>query len=177
MPHFELGSPDVWRMICEGSDICFIDPRASVEEVSQKISETDVLITECLHGAVVADSLRVPWIPVVSSGSILRFKWADWCMSVGLEYHPTKLSPLVFFEPDKLNKLIYCVKKLAGGRNTDWAISQLRVTISGKRRGNRLAELRSISKQANFLSREKRFQDILSEVHGKIDEFRADFDG
>ena len=66
-----------------------IDPMRSPQEVIRDISSVDVLITESLHGAVVADSLRIPWVPVTLSSSILDFKWIDWCTTVGLDYSPT----------------------------------------------------------------------------------------
>ena len=39
-----------------------------------------------MHGAIVADTLRVPWIPVRTNPKILPFKWLDWCQSVKLPY-------------------------------------------------------------------------------------------
>jgi succinoglycan biosynthesis protein ExoV len=39
-----------------------------------------------MHGAILADTLRVPWIPVITSPIINVFKWRDWTMSLGLDY-------------------------------------------------------------------------------------------
>ena len=47
-----------------------------------------------MHGAIVADALRTPWIPVVTSPRILSFKWQDWCASIGVPYQPWILLPL-----------------------------------------------------------------------------------
>src|SRR5262249_35878333 len=48
-----------------------------------------------LHGAIAADTLRVPWIPVHDSRNddTLLFKWQDWCLSVGLDHQPHFLAP------------------------------------------------------------------------------------
>ena len=43
---------------------------------------------------IVADALRVPWIPLVTSPRILSFKWQDWCQSIELTYQPQFVPPL-----------------------------------------------------------------------------------
>jgi succinoglycan biosynthesis protein ExoV len=48
-----------------------------------------------MHGAIVADALRVPWVPIVTSPRILKLKWQDWCSSVNLPYQPDHLYPLI----------------------------------------------------------------------------------
>ncbi len=74
-----------------------IDPRSEVEQVMRGIAGAELLLTEALHGAIVADAFRVPWLPIRTSPEVLEFKWLDWCESVGLEYRPTALPPL--YEP------------------------------------------------------------------------------
>ncbi len=86
MPHFRHGSPHRMKAVCERLGIHFIDPSGEVEDVILEISQSEVLISEAMHGAIVADTLRVPWIPVRTSPKILLFKWQDWCASVKLPY-------------------------------------------------------------------------------------------
>ena len=35
-----------------------------------------------MHGAIVADALRVPWIPARLYGHFMEFKWRDWTESI-----------------------------------------------------------------------------------------------
>src|SRR5439155_10040399 len=46
---------------------------------------------ESLHGAIVADALRVPWVPlrIRRNPHTSPFKWEDWCSSMELPYGPT----------------------------------------------------------------------------------------
>jgi succinoglycan biosynthesis protein ExoV len=89
IPHWEMAISGDWKAVCQLAGIHYIDPRRTPDEVIADIAATSTLITEALHGAIVADALRVPWMPVSSKHTILDFKWHDWCGSVGLTYAPT----------------------------------------------------------------------------------------
>jgi succinoglycan biosynthesis protein ExoV len=52
-----------------------------------------------MHGAIAADALRIPWIPIITSPRMLTFKWQDWCSSLGLKYKPYYILPLGKFYP------------------------------------------------------------------------------
>lgn len=91
VPHWEMALSGDWERVCRMLGINYIDPRWKPERVIDEIAATRTLITEALHGAIVADSLRVPWIPVSSEHTILKFKWQDWCGSVGLSYSPASV--------------------------------------------------------------------------------------
>ncbi|MFH1834640.1 MAG: polysaccharide pyruvyl transferase family protein [Methanobacteriota archaeon] len=94
MPHWQYNSPDMWGKACECQGIKLIDPRKPVDQVIEDISRTEILVTETLHGAVVADSLRIPWIPVMTNPNILKFKWDDWCKTIKVGYDPYVLPDL-----------------------------------------------------------------------------------
>lgn len=90
MPHHRQAD-DGWAAICQDLGFGFIDPRWPVEKVLKAIANTEVLLSEAMHGAIVADALRVGWIPVVTTSSIYRLKWQDWCQSLKVEYCPIEL--------------------------------------------------------------------------------------
>ena len=92
MPHIERIAGEAWKSICDELGFGYIDPRGSTEEVLKQICETEVLLTEAMHGAIVADALRVPWVPLVTSDKILSFKWQDWCGSVDVAYKPIRIA-------------------------------------------------------------------------------------
>ena len=52
------------------------------------------IVAEAMHGAIVADALRVPWVPVQLSDRILNLKWWDWCRSLNMEYKPLRFPPV-----------------------------------------------------------------------------------
>jgi succinoglycan biosynthesis protein ExoV len=95
MPHVGQMAEKELSLVCQELGIGFIDPRWTPEKVLLALSATEVLLTEAMHGAIVADALRIPWIPIVSKPKILSFKWQDWCQSIGVEYQPIHLPRLI----------------------------------------------------------------------------------
>lgn len=94
MPHWTSEFLFDWEKLCADIGINYISPALDVKQVIKQISETETLITEAMHGAIVADALRVPWIPVRAYNFINRFKWSDWCASIIVKYSPNPMLPL-----------------------------------------------------------------------------------
>ena len=59
-----------------------IDPRDDPLAVLAAIGRCKVLLSEALHGVIVADALRVPWVAIRPLARIHRAKWADWADTV-----------------------------------------------------------------------------------------------
>lgn len=94
IPH--MGSEDFfdWRKLCAEADIHYLSPRGEVDDVLKVIMQSEVIVAEAMHGAIVADALRVPWIPVKAYSTINDFKWNDWAKSLSLNYQPLILKSL-----------------------------------------------------------------------------------
>lgn len=88
-----------WTQICQAAGITYIDPRWPVARVIRDIQTCQMLIAEAMHGAIAADALGIPWLPVVTSPRILSFKWQDWCASIRQPYQPVHLPPLAEYPP------------------------------------------------------------------------------
>lgn len=93
IPHYELAG-EGWAAACEKIGFNYIDPRWSVEKVLSSISETEILLAEAMHGAIIADTFRVPWIPIITNSTILQFKWQDWSASLKVNYTPAYIKRL-----------------------------------------------------------------------------------
>ncbi len=77
-----------WERICQLSGLQYIDIHESVDSILKKLSSTKLLITEAMHGAIIADALRIPWIPINLYNTVLSFKWTDWCETINIAYSP-----------------------------------------------------------------------------------------
>jgi succinoglycan biosynthesis protein ExoV len=118
------------------------------------IAETEVIITEAMHGAIIADAFRIPWIPVRTHQEILDFKWKDWTSSVCVEYKPKSIVPLFDLEDELAREK----------RARSWIKQKIAAV-----------QLSSIARFARTtLSNEKRLDYLLSSLERKLETFKRD---
>jgi succinoglycan biosynthesis protein ExoV len=156
MPHHELAGLG-WQKACQQIGYQYIHPQSSVEVVLQQIQETEVLLTEAMHGAIVADALRIPWIPIVTNSSILSFKWLDWCESLNLEYKPLHIERL--HHPHVTRDILTPARKL----RHFWRIRQA---------SQRLKQVTKVAKPV--LSNEKVLDQKIEQLQLQIETLKSD---
>jgi succinoglycan biosynthesis protein ExoV len=88
IPHWESAEFGMWPSVCEPAGLTYLDPRGEAKAVIRHIAQSEMIVAESMHGAILADAFRVPWIAVSTSRSINNFKWNDWAASVGATYNP-----------------------------------------------------------------------------------------
>lgn len=93
MPHWQSIPRGNWEEVCKIANINYIDPRDTVENVLGEILRSKLVITEAMHGAIVSDALRVPWVPLLPINSDHREKWYDWAEALNLELDVQRLWP------------------------------------------------------------------------------------
>jgi succinoglycan biosynthesis protein ExoV len=84
MPHFESIARGAWQQAARQAGVVLIDPRDPPVKVLAAIRRCDMLLSEALHGVIVADAFRVPWVAVRPLAAMHRAKWADWAATIGL---------------------------------------------------------------------------------------------
>lgn len=150
-----LWGPSAWAVACAASGVTYIDPMAPVEETLRAIASTEILITEAMHGAIVADALRVPWIPVRLYDHILEFKWQDWCRSMELAYHPVTIGTVRAMQPGVRAKL--------GRLGAPFRVA---------------ATLRRVARETQpCLSSDATLQQRVAQLQGVLHELRCDYRG
>lgn len=93
IPHFESAVRGSWQKVCTLAGIDHVDPRGDCIEVLARIRGARLVITEAMHGAIVADAMRVPWIAILPFFPQHRAKWEDWAQSLEIRLAPTTLPP------------------------------------------------------------------------------------
>lgn len=77
-----------WLEICQSANIDFISPTLDSQYIIHKIRNSKLVLAESMHAAIIADAMRVPWIPIVSNEKISSFKWSDWLSVYDMSYTP-----------------------------------------------------------------------------------------
>jgi succinoglycan biosynthesis protein ExoV len=85
MPHFESLARGPWKQAAAAAGITLVDPCAEPLAICAAIAGCRTLLSEALHGVIVADALRVPWVALRPVAAIHRMKWHDWAGAMGLE--------------------------------------------------------------------------------------------
>jgi succinoglycan biosynthesis protein ExoV len=93
IPHFESVPIGDWATVSRLAGLSMVDPRDTIEAVIEKIKGAKLVVAEAMHGAIVADALRVPWIPVRPLMKKNVNKWLDWFDSLGIVCTPQALPP------------------------------------------------------------------------------------
>ncbi len=105
MPHFESAVRGAWQDVSARAGVTLIDPRDDPLAVIAAIGRCRVLISEALHGIIVADALRVPWIAIRPLAPIHRPKWIDWAETLDLDIAFRALPPSTALEQAHLTHL------------------------------------------------------------------------
>jgi succinoglycan biosynthesis protein ExoV len=98
MPHYDSLGRGYWRKVCQRAGLAFIDPTAEPDVTLGQIAGLDMLITEAMHGAIVADALRTPWLAARPTHSMHHAKWLDWSEALGIDLRWHDLMPSSVYE-------------------------------------------------------------------------------
>ncbi len=64
IPHWESTAYWDWQKLCGDAGVHFIHPMSPLESILSDIQRSELVVTEAMHGAVIADAMRVPWVPL-----------------------------------------------------------------------------------------------------------------
>lgn len=92
IPYFKSVPFFDWESLCSRLGFNYISPRSEkgVEHTLAEIAASQYVIAEAMHGAILADALRVPWhrfllsTPHTEGSGVSEFKWMDWLAAVNL---------------------------------------------------------------------------------------------
>lgn len=202
MPHFRHGNPTWLKTACRSVGIHYIDPAGNVEHVISEISNSRLLISEAMHGAIMADTLRVPWLPVRTHPKILPFKWLDWCASIAQPYRPQLIrgmKPLVgsdylyavrlFLQRQYSYSYLLGSAKMAtfstlfqrnsqSNHQVDSCLTADDLTdksASNNRQIDRLgSQLLSLTSRTPFLSKEQQLESLVTQLEARLEALKRD---
>jgi succinoglycan biosynthesis protein ExoV len=92
VPHHTVAGDPALREATDLAGVEFLDPRGECKSVIHRLQRAKLVLADSMHAAIIADVLRVPWVPVATSSCISSFKWLDWSSTLGVPYEPTQLT-------------------------------------------------------------------------------------
>jgi len=90
IPHYASCRTADWENIAQEAGLRFISPEWSVEKFLAELKKCKLVLAEAMHGAIVADALRIPWQPIILGSHVNQIKWQDWLDTVNLKYTPSQ---------------------------------------------------------------------------------------
>ena len=165
MPHYHSFNRGHWVEACRLAGIRLIDPRDDVEKVLAEIRGARMLITEAMHGAIVADALRTPWLAVHPIHPENQAKWLDWAEALDLDLRRQPLRPTSLLE-------LY-IGRTGGrryyeGRATRWSRSALAGPANRFLTQLAAQHLQRLSRSEPQLSRDDRISDASERAQNAI---------
>lgn len=99
IPHVNstLSSEAGLKEICTALGLTYLSPSAPFEAFIDTVRSAALVMAEAMHGAILADALRTPWIPLCYFHHN-RFKWEDWLLSIERSYECHAIGPAVWDE-------------------------------------------------------------------------------
>lgn len=83
IPHKDsLKFYDHWGPLLAKCNLHFISPLLSPQKFVDEIHKCERVMCEAMHGAILCDAYRIPWLPVFTYHGISKSKWNDWLRSM-----------------------------------------------------------------------------------------------
>ncbi|RKT47436.1 polysaccharide pyruvyl transferase family protein [Thiocapsa rosea] len=89
IPHHSTSKLNIdWAALSERIGLTYLSPCDDSKYVIERIRHAELVVSESMHGAIVADAFGVPWIPIAIGQQFNHFKWRDWGSSMNVRIDP-----------------------------------------------------------------------------------------
>ena len=85
IPHHVSAFNADWKRIAERAGMTYVDPSGPLLAIVEAIRSAERVVTGAMHGAILADAFRTPWIRVKPYAHLNDFKWTDWAASMSVK--------------------------------------------------------------------------------------------
>lgn len=174
-----------WSAICERAGLTFLSPLLPAELFMRELASADLVLAEAMHGAILADILRVPWVPFSFGGQFNPDKWYDWAEAFAVSLQVTELAG--FYETARFAETKGMLQH--GGQ---WLKVKLHRRGIGKRKWRTLTPpgwpfkraeaglveaLRKLSTRSGQLTEEHIFRSRVAQLYRCVNQLRRDHGG
>jgi succinoglycan biosynthesis protein ExoV len=111
IPHHVSALRADWRTVARSASMQYVDPGSGALAVVNAIRAAKLVVTSAMHGAILADAFRVPWIRVREYSHLNEFKWQDWGDSLGVDVTGNVLPSLHDKSEQQLSRTVVRVSR------------------------------------------------------------------
>ena len=111
IPHHVSALRADWRTVAQSAGMQYVDPGSGALAVVNAIRTSGLVVTSAMHGAIVADAFRVPWIRVREYSHLNDFKWQDWGDSLDVDTTASVLPSLQDKSEQQLTRTVLRVRR------------------------------------------------------------------
>lgn len=115
VPHIASVDRADWGALCKKAGIDYVSPEGDAHEVIRRLASAPLVVTESMHGAIIADAFGTPWQAVSISYLFHARKWMDWADSLGIDLRVEPMFPLM----DRISALLPKKRRPAGDHPTE----------------------------------------------------------
>lgn len=179
IPHHGSEQYVDWSLICEQLGIQFISAKQPVESFLQQLNSCKRIVTEAMHGAIVADAMRIPWTAVKFSPLFCEEKWYDFAESMQLNLTFFQL-PFVNQKPMPFLKMLEVGSKKLISKNFGIKPKWNKLIFSGAYQGHQETDkLKASLKEAialgnTYLSCDKVVEEITDKQYKLLLQLKKD---
>jgi succinoglycan biosynthesis protein ExoV len=167
-----------WQGLCDRAGVHNISPTGKLEDVLEELLASELIIAEAMHGAIIADAFRIPWMPVRYGYRSFFFKWHDWCQSIGLRYEPVDFPPILqagLDRKEKLGRIARLGLSMTGIGKAKWRRTP--IAVSSQREIDDATDfLRKLAaSSSSVLSADGVCADAVERLSERLEDLRRDF--
>ena len=173
-----------WADVCQRAGVRFLSPLTPPAEFIKAVHSARLVLTEAMHGAILADIVRAPWKAFSFGRQFNGEKWLDWAEMFELDHEIEPISgfydPTVF-GPDRplhyhLSKhLKEHLSRISLGRRKWRKMTPPAFSVE-KAKDKLASALARLSNAAGFLSRDEIMLQRVELLYQRLGRMRADFD-
>jgi succinoglycan biosynthesis protein ExoV len=174
-----------WESVCREAGLVLLSPLLPAEDFMRELASARLVLAEAMHGAILADIVRVPWVAFSFGRQFSEDKWRDWSEAFDLDL---QLNPFHGFydtgcharDKRPLYHLGHWLKvracRLGLGKRKwrtltppGWPLPQARRAL--------VAGLNTLSRKPGQLTSEAIFHSRVSALYERLNQLRRDLGG
>lgn len=173
-----------WEQVCEHAGVRFLSPLLPAPVFMEALAGARLVLSEAMHGAILADIARVPWQGFAFGGQFNTEKWLDWAemfeLDLRIEHLPGFYDPALFSEGRPLRYHLAKVFKVHASRlglgREKWKRMTLPSFQMDKAQARLAGQLQALAEQPGMLSAQAIMDARVDQLYARVEQLRTELE-